>query len=442
MKVRAIFSLLLSVWAAMIRYHIVTTLIVYGVWISRLGKVLVYWKEFVLFALLVRWVWLTRSEWRVHLRRSNPLTIWIWLCVLFLVYAWVDTFIRWSWTELIIPWIKYDLLPILYVMLSVILGVWLTSYKVQVWKSRRQYLPIAVITVVVVGVVRQLWKTLSPELFQAFGYWAIGDYIVWANPPLWYRTWPWWRPRFQWVFAWPNNLGYFLAVVIPVLLGWFLKSRHESTYISWALLWAIIACMLTLSRWALLWSIVWVLLVLCFAYRTWVVSKRMIQLIAWGVLTSILGVWLLFMIKWWSTSAHLAALHETMQVVASSPMGYWIWASGPSIHHAWIYLPENQFLQIFVDLGWFWGILYLLIVIGGGVAMVYTARTTDNYQLWVHIAWISALVILGLFLHSFEDSMVWFIVLVPLLVVVGTMLSKHQTQQLEPHEETWGMVEL
>ena len=63
--------------------------------------------------------------------------------------------------------------------------------------------------------------------------------------------------------------------------------------------------------------------------------------------------------KWESTLAHLAAWGEGWEAFVQQPLGYGLGAAGPAVHFSGIYLPENHYLQLLLDLGTIGTVLWL-----------------------------------------------------------------------------------
>ena len=414
---------LLTAWAILIRYHVVMTFLVYGTWAESVWTLVAFWKEWAVIAILLAGIWKGRTRLLHIFQKRVWINVWIGWWLLFLIYAGIDTVTRWSGLELIIPWIKYDILPVVYMLLAILFGVSLSPQaSIYALNQLKEYLPKVLLIIVVWWALWQFFKRAAPEAFLQFGYWPVGDFAVGEAPPLWYRTWPWGLPRFQGLLAWPNNLGYLLATVLPVLVGMiWLKWKSIKKY--WiVILWGLIALIATLSRWAILGSAVGIGVVVLYVCIKGSFSKTMRNTLVWAWLVLVWAVFALFVLKPGSTLEHWTALQETLSLIAQSPLWYWIWASWPSVHHAGVYLPENQFLQLFMDLGWFWWGVYTLFVWWGLVSTLYMFWRSWNKSGIALLAWLIALSSIGLFLHSYEDSMVWLIAVVPLLVGVWSQL--------------------
>jgi hypothetical protein len=125
-----------------------------------------------------------------------------------------------------------------------------------------------------------------------------------------------------------------------------------------------------------------------------------------------LGIIWLSVLKWSSTIAHIHAKLSSLSYVFEHPLGYGLGSSGPAIHHNGTILPENYFIQLIIDIGWLWFGLWI-------VAAYYcikpylTTLKTFVQEKWQDYAYLSAygigctaLLVMWMFLHVFEDSMV------------------------------------
>jgi hypothetical protein len=173
------------------------------------------------------------------------------------------------------------------------------------------------------------------------------------------------------------------------------------------------AIFMTLSRSALVGTMV----VVVFLFRSWIKKHR--KLSVWVLVLCLLWLVGLSVLKDTSTLAHIAKKFSSLSYVINQPLGYGLGSSGPAIHHgAWI-LPENYFIQLMIDIGTVWFLIRIFCVsqVGGLVRAIRTnswTKTTNSKGIiysvrkWLTIGWITLLV-MGMFLHVFEDSMVNYI---------------------------------
>jgi len=294
--------------------------------------------------------------------------------------------------------IKYGYM-FLWILLSA-LFVWRTLTKEQKEKITT-IIPKIIITTIIIWLLRQMAKYIRPDFFFNLGYGAIGDFIFGQEPPIYYRTWPWWEPRLQGLFAWPNNYGYFLAAFFPLLLYSFQQQITKNKKLLWgiAIIITIVSIILTLSRTALIWTIIGTIFMYATRFKQ---HKKILWTILIGAIMSIL--WL-SILKWWSTQEHLIQKLSSIQYIIDKPLGYGLGSSWPAIHHKWTILPENYYIQIAIDTGTLGAILLLLTLI----VLLQSMKRDNKDEERSLIVWFFVLLIMGLFLHVFEDSMVNYI---------------------------------
>lgn len=96
-------------------------------------------------------------------------------------------------------------------------------------------------------------------------------------------------------------------------------------------------------------------------------------------------------------------------------MGYGLGSSGPAVHHSGQFLPENFYLQILLDIGTVGFLLWcsLMFLIGKQqyrLRQLITLANEDQYKIYqIFLAFqkgFLALLVIAMFLHVFEDSMV------------------------------------
>jgi len=250
-------------------------------------------------------------------------------------------------------------------------------------------------------------KYLWPDLFFHIGYWAIGDFIFGQEPPIYYRTGPWWEPRLQGIFAWPNNYGYFLAAFFPLLLSKYTKQKKKNHQLWWIIIisMTVLTILLTLSRTAIIGSIIW----LCLLYRSAIKKdKKILYSIIIGSISIVIG---LSILKGWSTREHLIQKTSSISYIIAKPMGYGLGSSWPAIHHNGTILPENYYMQIAIDIGTIGFILLMITLISIKIKiqkLIIREKELLSMTIWLYI-----LLIMWIFLHVFEDSMVNYLFFIP-----------------------------
>lgn len=289
-----------------------------------------------------------------------------------------------------------------------------------------KFLRFFVWTLVIVVAVWFLWqwaKLLFPGFFLWLGYGPLNDFFFGANPPIYYLTWFWGTLRWQWIFAGPNNYGYFLVAFLPLIIHYFTFSlsswkdifAKKQNLISLVVyLLRCSAIILTLSRSALLGTIV----VLFFMNiqrwkRHWKIGLTMVGIVIIGILG-------LSILKSSSTLAHITAKFSSLHYVLEKPLGYGLGSSWPAIHHNGSILPENYFIQLLIDIGligftifaaWYW-------ICWKKIRNLFQTEIFGSYIRALAI-WRVALLVMGMFLHVFEDSMVNYSFFVLLGIISG-----------------------
>jgi len=306
---------------------------------------------------------------------------------------------QWTQRYNIFIGIKYGYM-FLWILLSA-LFVWRTLSKEQKEKITT-ILPKVLITTIIAGLLRQMAKYIRPDFFFNIGYGAIGDFVFGQEPPIYYRTWPGWEPRLQGLFAWPNNYGYFLAAFFPLLIYTFQQQITKNKKLLWGIAVSItvISIILTLSRTAWIWTILGIILIYATRFKQ---HKK----ILWAVLiTTITSILWLSILKWSSTQEHIIQKLSSIQYIIDKPLWYWLGSSWPAIHHEGTILPENYYIQIAIDTGTVWAILLLLTLI---ILLHNTKIYNKNNNSKPLMIGFFILLVMGLFLHVFEDSMVNYI---------------------------------
>ena len=268
-----------------------------------------------------------------------------------------------------------------------------------------------------------LWqwaKLIWPDFFMRIWYWQLNDFFFGKNPPIYYLTGFEGTLRWQWLFSGPNNYGYFLVAFLPIILLLFkvkirkwkdlLKLKQKEIWnLIFILLW-ILAILFTLSRTAILW---WALVFLLLNID----RIRKNKLKTWIIIT----IWIIWIIalsilKWSSTLDHIYAKLSSVNRVIQKPLWMWLGTAWPAIHHNWTILPENYFIQVMIDIGTIWFILwariwYAVILIDKKIKNFFVNKKDDKdltiyiVRRYLNIGRI-CLLVMWLFLHVFEDSMV------------------------------------
>jgi hypothetical protein len=336
-----------------------------------------------------------------------------------------------KWMYDIFVGIKYGLLYLLIFLSATFIGRLCSEKKINNFLNFLKYL---LITTLIAGFLRQGLKFIRPDLFLHIGYGPFNDFKFGIKPPIYYLTWYQWTPRRQGIFSWPNNYGYFLIAFLPAIF-FFLKQRftnikelfkaNKTTIINSIILVAwILAIVLTLSRTAFIGWIVGLAVMNIQRIRK---HKKIslgigIVLLAWLVGLSIL--------KWASTLWHIKAKFWSIQYVIDQPSGYGLGTSGPAVNHNGTILPENYYIQLMLDIGTVGFILRTLVILQITrlakkiqISFKKIQANTSNQIIYLIRRWLNiwrvSLLIMWLFLHVFEDSMINYLFFVSWWILSG-----------------------
>lgn len=420
-------------------YHIIVTILSYwmNLWISQTKISILRDWLWICFAILVaiwseNWIeWYLKKRWKV------------WLCfwILIAFSLWVS-YLKWVSVSNMMIWIKYWFyFLVIFLTSTFVWYTWIKKFEIKDF-SWMQYL---LMWILWIWFIWQILKIIKPDLFMSMWYGKLDDFSYWSNPPKYYLTSYEWTMRWQWLFAGPNNYGYFLVAFLPLilLLWWwtwqelknFIKNPGKNLNFLLTILW-FAAIVLTLSRSAIVWSAV----VIAFLARNWIKEHKKISIWILCVLVAWI-IWLSFL-KPESTLGHFKANFAYIWEIVDHPLWHWLWSSGPAVHHEWTMLPENYFMQIMLDIWSVWFILRCVVIFW--ILMIFRA-IENNFKKWKYsdddaaavflqwkrllLGWI-ALLIMWLFLHVFEDSMVNYLFFCMFGILSG-YLSKYYDQKDE-----------
>lgn len=394
-----------------ILYHILVTVFCYGIFGGQYQEIFslardVIWIGFIFVAAISQ-----RTQCKAFLRTRKYPLIAFWVLLVFWMV--ISKVIGKGWSDIFIG-IKYG---VWYLWILFSAGfVWYDLAYNKKHTSLEKFLNYALYTLVIIVIIGFFWqfaKLIFPNFFTWIGYGPLDDFAYGVKPPLYYLTGYEWTLRRQGIFAGPNNYGYFLVAFLPIVIMFF------KTKISWirsilkdrcALINSLIiglwlaAIVLTLSRSA----IVWMMVVVILMFRKRIQKHR--KIFIWILVVCILWLVGLSLLKGTSTLAHIANKFSNLSYVINQPLGYGLGSSGPAIHHNGSILPENYFIQLMIDIGTVGFLMWIFVVSQLG-AITRALRKFENSSMiysvrkWLTIGRI-ALLIMWMFLHVFEDSMV------------------------------------
>ncbi len=409
-------------------YHLFVTIIGYGVlwWaypqLPALGRDAIWLLFFVTMAIL------NIKTIKNYLRtRKRPRISFIAI----IIFGIGISLLKWKWLYDISVGIKYGLLY-LYIFLSATFIGWLFTEKNAT--TFITFLKQLLIITLIGGFLRQGLKFVWPDLFLHIGYGPFDDFKFGAKPPIYYLTWYQGTSRRQGIFSWPNNYGYFLIAFLPIVIFFFREKfedikklfiMNKKTIINSAIivLW-IIAILLTLSRTAFIGGIVGLAIMNIQRIKK---HKKLSLGIGITCLAGLIGISIL---KWASTLGHIKAKFGSISYVIQEPSGYGLGTSGPAVHQNGTILPENYYIQLMLDIGTIGFILRAIFIvqitrwgrkIQENFKKIHTNLSTQNIYLirrWLNI-WRICLLIMGMFLHVFEDSMINYLFFVSRGILTG-----------------------
>jgi hypothetical protein len=285
-----------------------------------------------------------------------------------------------------------------------------------------QFIKSFLIITLIAGFFRQVAKFFRPDFFLHIGYGPFNDFVFGAKPPIYYLTGYKGTPRWQGLFSGPNNYGYFLIAFLPLIV--ILCKNKIKSLVNRAkdkiavrnmivIILRIAAILLTLSRSAL---VGWIVAIALLNFKRIRKNKKIARWVVGLVMLWLAG---LSILKRESTRIHLTKFLESISYIIQQPNWYGLGTSWPAIHHNGTLLPENYFFQLILDIG---TIGFIIRIISIRQIQIITRRI-KNYFTQIHsetdiqiyririgltIGRI-ALLIMGFFLHVFEDSMVNYI---------------------------------
>ncbi|HRX63891.1 MAG TPA: hypothetical protein P5060_02180 [Candidatus Absconditabacterales bacterium] len=401
----------------MVFYHVIVTVLGYGIfggdsqiYISLARDVL--WLIFVIISAIVY-----RKKVLEYLKKWKK--VWLWLVFLIVFSLGISFLNGQSLTNMMIG-IKYGFFYLIVFLTASFVG-YCGIKKINMKEiSWFQYL---LIGIVVIGFLWQILKIIRPEMFMNIGYGKFDDFYFGANPPIYYLTGFEGTTRWQGIFAGPNNYGYFLIAFLPLVLLWWntgikklkniFKNPISNINFLYLGLW-ILAILMTLSRSAILgMALIFVLLA-----KDWIKKNKKAAMIIGIIL--VLGIAGLSVLKGSSTVGHIQAKFAYIGEIVNNPLGHGLGTSGPAVHHEGTMLPENYFMQVMLDIGTlgfiFWAVvIFQILLVFKNIENKFKSEKIDQDQELVFLQWRrlymgrSILLVIGLFLHVFEDSMLNYI---------------------------------
>jgi hypothetical protein len=405
---------------SMMLYFMVSTIGIYGMWRwTSTIRAIVRDGLFVVFGLLA-WIILIRELNRYKTQQLSTIRrLKVWFGLLIMLISWSLAHARRHWITLqaLVIGFKYTLWMRIILWGSIL--IWfvtaLKSPTTFYETKRHQWFMAVSILILLIGFMIQWAKYLWPEVFIQRWFGPVGDYVFGSSPPIWYRTGPGGIDRRSGLFAGPNTYGYILVWRASMLVysGYMLwqrppiKKHYLGVLLGIVTILYIAALILTYSRWALLWVAVqitvWLLIIARYLKNTYVMTLL-------GLIPIALVVWIVWLSqgKMSSTIEHLKQFQESITVMQQQPRWRWLGTAWPSIHIGWLFLPENMFAQVWIDIGWIWLILRCCVASTPLARSITQKNNNKSGIYWLVVAraiGYGALHVEGFFLHVWEDSM-------------------------------------
>ena len=416
-----------------VAYHLIVTLIGYGIlqWsypeIRALGRDALRGIFFI-----VRWcMYLPYLKWYLRTRKRP----WISLIGL-LIFGGIISISKGKTPYDIFVGIKYGFLYLGILLSASYIGYTIAQKNnhakiIQKFITFLKYLLIITITV---GFIRQGLKFFRPDRFLDIGYGPFNDFKFGVKPPIYYLTWYQGTPRRQGIFSWPNNYGYFLIAFLPAIIYLVKSKRSSITSPSREKTYRILnkiriglwigAIILTLSRTAYIGGLIGIAMI----NFQWIKRhKKISRILGIGAIAGIVAVSIL---KWASTLGHIQAKFGSIAYVIQQPEWYGLGTSWPAVHHNGTILPENYYIQLMLDIGTIGFLIRALCI--SQIMIIIKKIKGALFSQWLHISqpqivypWIGlcigriALLIMGIFLHVFEDSMINYLFFISRWIMTG-----------------------
>lgn len=349
-----------------------------------------------------------------------------WWFVILLIISLVISFIQFHWFKTLIIWIKYDIW-----FLVPLLAFSIIKYEEKDLKKIYNFIIELVKRVIILCLIFAIIRFTYPNILLLLWYWPLWDWSVWTHPPILYQTWLDGAQRLSWIFSWPNHMAFYFIAFWPFIL---LSILNKKLNIFW---WVLFVWLLfwTLSRSWMLAFLVEFFLISLFTLIYYKKYRKIVfyLYILWSIL--LLAGWTYLYVSWkyhqiilrWASTAwHIKRAWNTISAIIKKPiLGHGLWTAWPAAHYVKNeIIPESWFLQIFYELWIIWGLIWFSFLFYN-IFLIYKGRKI-NYnemdkisilQVWISI-WIIWLLVQGLVLHSFEDSMTS----LPLFIIVWILL--------------------
>lgn len=367
--------------------------------------------------------------WQKKLRQSKKAVWYVTLIfIALMVYGLLDTLFKWISISWFIKAWKYDFIGYMIFLTTYYLSHHITPAKAtgfMTWVMKTYKV------LLVLALLRYVMLSLKPGVLKLFGYDRMsieGD--IGQRPPAVYRTREFeWLPRNQFIFERPISRGFFLTAFFPLFFVQYLQRRSMKKTWFWRGVYAL-NVIFTYSRaaWGS-WIIeLWILWAVTYRKQMYFFVKKFL-LPAFLILMAVARIAKDQVInREFSNTWHVQLLIQWWHYFSDNRLlGMGAWSVWPASHRAWwlSFNPENQFLQIAIEFGIIWFLIWMTIYLRLHKIGFDTIRTQwkqkklsleSRYAIAFSIGMLG-LSISGMVLHSFTDRMIVY----PFMLVGGVI---------------------
>ncbi len=416
-------------------YFVVHTIVVFGLLDGHYKEIIsglkeLIWIGFVGLAALRHW-----KQTKEYISRTKRMS----LSLLGLMVAWVlvTIFVQGITMATLkdsIIWLKYGWYFMVIFWSAWLIGYLLSTPTISTWGGDRQarsvddwirFIVRLSWFILVVGFVVQGSKVLFSDLWYWLGFGPLNIYKAWVAPPLYYLTQQGGVMRYSWLFSGPNNFAFWFIGLMPLLWAESWKAEKLKGFFKRAVL--LLFAGLNLGR-ALLVGL-FTQAMIGITQQSWIKKHLFRVWLGLGVIVGLFGY--ITYLKRESTTEHFALGLDALHKFFINPRWYGLGSSGPGIHRHGSLLPENYYLQLALDYGFWWPIGFVWFWMST-LMLIKHARNDSkgpekeslHYYNNLFLMGFVGLLIAGMFLHVFEDSMVNYLFFVAWGIVFGRMLKR------------------
>ncbi|MFA5747726.1 MAG: hypothetical protein WC872_01300, partial [Candidatus Absconditabacterales bacterium] len=206
-------------------YHIIITVIGYGIFGGEYPKILALVRDFIrFFSVLIFFLCNIKIIWEYLKKWKRPRIIFGFL----LIFSIIISYFKGKGFYDIFVGIKYCFIYVLIFLTASGIGYVISKKnKITLITKYINFLKYILIVTLIVGFVWQILKFIWPDWFWHIGYGPFDNFKFGVKPPIYYLTGYEGTSRWQGIFSGPNNYGYFLIAFLPLLILLF-KEKFNS----------------------------------------------------------------------------------------------------------------------------------------------------------------------------------------------------------------------